>query len=106
MESRPASVGQPDHTCLVMFQEPALFPWLDVMGNVMFGLKLKPGLTHAQRRETAEHYLRLVGLEKFQHAYVPLCCMGRGSGRTGPYPVRGSGNADGLRASQVQHAVE
>src|SRR3954454_19082745 len=35
-----------------------------------------------------------------------LCCMGRGSGRTGPYPVRGSGNADGLRASRVQHAVE
>src|SRR3954463_1419887 len=53
-----------------MFQEPALFPWLDVMGNVMFGLKLKPGLTDAQRREIAEHYLRLVGLEKFQHAYV------------------------------------
>jgi NitT/TauT family transport system ATP-binding protein len=53
-----------------MFQEPALFPWLDVMGNVMFGLKLKRGLTNHQRREIAVHYLRLVGLEKFQHAYV------------------------------------
>src|SRR4051812_47053297 len=55
---------------LVLFQEPALFPWLDAFGNVMFGLKLKPGLTNRQRREIAEHYLRLVGLEKFQHAYV------------------------------------
>ena len=25
-----------------MFQESALFPWLDVFGNVMFGLKLRP----------------------------------------------------------------
>ena len=26
-----------------MFQESALFPWLDVFGNVMFGLKLQAG---------------------------------------------------------------
>ena len=53
---------------LVVFQEPALFPWLNAMGNVLFGLKLKPNLTNRQRREIAEHYLRLVGLEKFRHA--------------------------------------
>src|SRR5216110_1770726 len=55
---------------LVMFQESALFPWLNAFGNVMFGLKLKPGLTNAQRREIAVHYLQLVGLEKFRHAHV------------------------------------
>src|SRR6187401_1367228 len=27
---------------MVMFQEHALFPWLNVIGNVRFGLKLKP----------------------------------------------------------------
>src|SRR3954451_21895576 len=63
-------VHGPGQQRLVMFQEPALFPWLDVMGNVMFGLKLKRGLTDHQRREIAVHYLRLVGLEKFQHSYV------------------------------------
>ena len=63
-------VQGPGRQRLVMFQESALFPWLDAFGNVMFGLKLKPDLTNAQRREIAEHYLRLVGLEKFRHAHV------------------------------------
>src|SRR3954452_9771595 len=63
-------VTGPGQQRLVMFQEPALFPWLDVMGNVMFGLQLKRGLTDHQRREIAVHYLRLVGLEKLQHSYV------------------------------------
>ena len=55
---------------LMMFQEPALFPWLDALGNVMFGLKLKPGLTNAQRRELAHHHLEMVGLGAFTRAYV------------------------------------
>jgi NitT/TauT family transport system ATP-binding protein len=63
-------VQGPGRQRLVMFQESALFPWLNTMGNVMFGLKLKPGLTNAERREIAEHHLRLVGLEKFRSAHV------------------------------------
>jgi NitT/TauT family transport system ATP-binding protein len=55
---------------LMMFQEPALFPWLDVFGNVMFGLKLKPSLSNKDRKEVAAFYLKLVGLERFQHAFV------------------------------------
>src|SRR3982750_1676409 len=61
---------QPGRHRLVMFQESALFPWLNAFGNVMFGLRLKPELTNPQRREIAEHYLRLVGLEKFRRAHV------------------------------------
>ncbi len=60
----------PSRERMMMFQESALFPWLDVFGNVMFSLKRKPGLSDAERREVAEYYLRLVGLEKFMHANI------------------------------------
>src|SRR5947208_11631028 len=50
-------VAGPGRHRLVMFQESALFPWLNVMGNVLFGLKLKPGLTDAERREIARFYI-------------------------------------------------
>ena len=60
----------PGRDRMVMFQEAALFPWLDVFANVMFGLKLKPGLADAERREVAQYYLKLVGLERFQHANI------------------------------------
>ena len=63
-------VEGPGRQRLVMFQESALFPWLDAFGNVMFGLKLRPDLKRRERREIADHYLQLVGLEKFKHAHV------------------------------------
>ena len=53
-----------------MFQESALFPWLNVFGNVMFGLHRKPELSNRQRRAIAEYHLQLVGLEKYKQAYV------------------------------------
>ena len=54
----------------MMFQEHALFPWLDVLGNVLFGLKLKPHLTPEERLKVAQFYLELVGLGKFTRANV------------------------------------
>jgi NitT/TauT family transport system ATP-binding protein len=60
----------PGRDRMVMFQEPALFPWLDVFDNVMFGLKLKPGLADSERREVAEFYLKLVGMDGFLHANI------------------------------------
>ena len=54
----------------VMFQEHALFPWLDVLGNVLFGLKLKPGLSKTERVDIAKYYLQLVGLGRFIHSNV------------------------------------
>ena len=63
-------VDGPGRHRLVMFQESALFPWLTVFGNVMFGLKRKPGLSNSERRDIAEAHLRLVGLEKFKKSFV------------------------------------
>jgi len=64
-----AIVGPGPHR-LVMFQEAALFPWLTVLDNVLFGLKLSNGLNAAERREKAEYYLELVGLKRFMHSNI------------------------------------
>jgi NitT/TauT family transport system ATP-binding protein len=64
------AITKPGRDRMVMFQEHALFPWLNVMGNVLFGLRLKPNLTEKDRREVAEYYLTLVGLEKFMEANI------------------------------------
>src|SRR6267154_2502047 len=63
-------VTGPGRERLVMFQEPALFPWLDVFGNVLFGLRLKPNLTNKDRRDVAKYYLELVGLTRFERANI------------------------------------
>ncbi|HWL52444.1 MAG TPA: ABC transporter ATP-binding protein [Chthoniobacteraceae bacterium] len=55
---------------MVMFQESALFPWLDVLGNVLFGLRLKPNLNRKERIEVAKFYIHLVGLDKFVEANI------------------------------------
>ena len=55
-------VRSPGRDRLVMFQQDALFPWLNVLDNVLFGLRLKPDLTEAERLESARYYLSLVGL--------------------------------------------
>ena len=57
-------VSEPGRDRMVMFQEAALFPWLDVLGNVLFGLKLKPNLTRGERVEVARFYIKLVGLDE------------------------------------------
>ena len=68
MDGKP--VTEPGRDRMVMFQEPALFPWLDVMGNVLFGLRFKPNLDAKERREVARFYLRLVDLEEFAHSNI------------------------------------
>jgi len=54
---------------IVMFQEAALFPWLDVIGNVEFGLRMN-GIPGSERRERAERYLAMVHLARFARANV------------------------------------
>jgi NitT/TauT family transport system ATP-binding protein len=63
-------VTGPGRERLVMFQEPALFPWLTVFGNVLFGLKLKPNLSNKDRHDVARYYLELVGLNRFERANI------------------------------------
>src|SRR5689334_24655891 len=53
----------------VVFQKHALMPWLNVVENVEFGLRMR-GVAKAQRRAIALDKLRTVGLEKFADAPV------------------------------------
>ena len=50
----------------VVFQKHALLPWLDVVENTEFGLKLQ-GVGKAERRSVAMKNLELVGLNGFEH---------------------------------------
>ncbi len=52
----------------VVFQQYALFPWLTVLKNVQFGLKLK-GMGEAESREVAMKYLKMVDLDQFADSY-------------------------------------
>ena len=51
----------------VVFQEAALFPWLNVRDNVMF--PLRKNLPHPERIKQAERFINKVQLGKFQDHY-------------------------------------
>jgi NitT/TauT family transport system ATP-binding protein len=65
----PQTVTGPGVDRVVMFQESALFPWLNVRDNVEFGLSLA-GVPRKERHERAAHYLEMVGLGAFGRAFV------------------------------------
>ncbi len=52
----------------VVFQQYALFPWLTVLKNVMFGLKLQ-GKKNDEAKEIAMKYIKMVQLEEFVNHY-------------------------------------
>lgn len=54
---------------VLIFQELALFPWLTVIKNVEFGLKMLK-VDKKTREELALEYLKMVHLSKFKDAYV------------------------------------
>ncbi|MDH4992104.1 taurine ABC transporter ATP-binding protein [Aquamicrobium lusatiense] len=53
----------------VVFQKHALLPWLNVIDNTEFGLKLQ-GVPKDQRRERAVRNLALVGLQDFHRHMI------------------------------------
>lgn len=62
-------VSEPGIDRAVMFQESGLFPWLTVIENVEFGMKVQ-GVPEKERREKAVEYLKMVHLSKFKDSYI------------------------------------
>src|SRR5215212_4812201 len=53
---------------IMIFQEGALFPWLNVQDNVEFGLKTTK-MTKEMSRRVANKYIEMVGLSKFSESF-------------------------------------
>jgi len=62
-----AVIEGPDPSRVVVFQDPTLYPWRTVWGNVALGLEAR-GLL-GNNRQRVEDALRLVGLTGFANAY-------------------------------------
>ncbi|MGH8388654.1 MAG: ABC transporter ATP-binding protein [Pseudomonas sp.] len=60
----------------LVWQNLALFPFLDVLGNVEFGLRMK-GMGKAERRKKALAWLERLGLEEFAHRDISLLSGGQ-----------------------------
>ncbi len=65
MNARPIDGPGPDRA--VLFEDPALFPWMSVRGNVEFALKML-GVPPPERRERAQLWLSTVHLSRFADA--------------------------------------
>ncbi len=59
-------VRGPDPRRIFVFQERGVFPWLTVEGNIGFGLYK---ISKKEKAERIAHYIELVGLRGFEHAY-------------------------------------
>jgi NitT/TauT family transport system ATP-binding protein len=65
LDGTPIREPGPDRA--VLFQDPALFPWMSVLRNVEFALSLI-GVPKPDRRERAMHWLAKVHLARFAEA--------------------------------------
>jgi len=61
-------IHEPGSDRVVIFQETALFPWLNVIQNVEFGLVAR--MEAGKRRHIARTFLNLVHLRRFENSYI------------------------------------
>ena len=72
VDQQPVAAPGPDRG--VVFQEAALFPWLTVWENVIFGPRLQ-GLPKQDYEERAHEMLKIVGLSDFKN-HLPVQLSG------------------------------
>jgi ABC-type nitrate/sulfonate/bicarbonate transport system ATPase subunit len=67
LNGRPIAQPGPDRA--MVFQQPGLLPWRDVLHNVTYGLEMSGRMRRREARERAQDLLALVGLGDFARAY-------------------------------------
>ena len=63
------NIKRPESSRTLVFQDYALFPWLNILDNVAFGLTTK-GFSNKDAREKALEYLNLVGLSAYKDSSI------------------------------------
>lgn len=66
-DGKPITTTGPER--ILVFQEGALFPWLKVVDNVEFGLKIA-GIPKEERSQISKRYLDMMQLTKFADSYT------------------------------------
>ena len=66
LDGKPVTKPGPDRG--FVFQEPNLYPWRTVLGNIMFGLEVM-GVPKKEAEKKAMEYVKMVGLTGFENAY-------------------------------------
>ncbi|MFP6578016.1 MAG: ABC transporter ATP-binding protein [Candidatus Nitrosopelagicus sp.] len=67
LDGQPLSDTGPDR--IMVFQEGALFPWLNVQDNVEYGLKIA-GIPKEKRNEISHRYLDMMQLTQFATSFT------------------------------------
>jgi NitT/TauT family transport system ATP-binding protein len=68
LDGKPVRAPHPDR--LMMFQEHALFPWLNVINNVRYGLRWKYPFKRKRQLKRTRELLKMVHLEEFERTLV------------------------------------
>jgi len=66
-DGKPVTGTSPER--ILVFQEGALFPWLKVVDNVEFGLKMA-GIPQDERSQISKRYLDMMQLTRFANSYT------------------------------------
>jgi NitT/TauT family transport system ATP-binding protein len=64
-------ISEPPPEMILVFQDYArsLFPWLTVMGNVIFPLKKRKDITKSDKEQLCREAIKAVGLDRFSNYY-------------------------------------
>jgi len=70
LQGRQVTKPGPDR--LMLFQEHGLFPWLNVIDNVLYGLRRQPGVWFKRRlrRQRARELLEMMHMQEFEKSAI------------------------------------